>query len=873
MTGLLPPALLLLVLRCLFESSRVLAHWQLLMLASPGVNGQNGEREVYRHVLWKTWMRQNSKNRLDQQEQSYRSIFDHAPEGIFRSTPEGKLLVANPAMAELLGYASAEELIDQVNHHGAEIFLSATKKQELLRRISEGDRIVNFEFEVRRKDGKILHVALNARPVEGSDGRITCFEGMLHDLTERKRVQSRLGRVSDYLHLALQYMPGGMVLFDEKLCYVALTKKVAEWYGLPPELVETGKPYEGVVRYFAERGDYGPGDIDTIVDKVLQPFRERKPMFQERTLPNGMTLEVHRNPLPNGGYVSIFLDVTERRQMQARLDRVSDYLNLALQHMPGGLVLFDENLCYVNLTKRVAELYDLPPELVETGRPYEDVVRYFAKRGDYGPGDTETLVQAIMQPLRDRKPMFQEQRLPNGIIFEVHRTPLPNGGYVSVFIDVTERKQMQARLNKVSDYLNLALQHMPGGLVLFDENLCYVAWTQKIVEWYGVLPELVETGKPYEEVVRYFARRGDYGPGDVEAHVQRIMQPLHDRKPVFQEHHLPNGMIFEVHRSPLPNGGYVSVFLDVTERKRTEAELERYREHLETLVHERTEELDHKNAALNAAVENLEHALEALSQTQDQLIQSEKLAALGSLVAGVSHELNTPIGNALLVASTLEGRTQEIEEAMQTGLKRKDLENYLKDAGDATDMLLRNLDRAARLIGNFKQVAVDRTSSQRRRFGLVEHIDGVLSTLHPKLARSPYAFETDIPEGIDLDSYPGPLGQVITNLVDNALLHAFEGRTQGTVRIAARQIKPGWIELCVKDDGIGIPPEIIKHIFEPFFTTKLGQGGSGLGLSIANNIVTSLLGGTLEVHSQVGVGSLFCITLPNVAPAENSTNQ
>lgn len=818
-------------------------------------------------------MRQNSNNRLDQEEQSYRSIFDHAPEGIFRLTPKGKLLIANPAMAELLGYASADELIDQVNHHGAEIFLSATKKQELLQRISEGGCITNFEFEARRRDGKILYVALNARRVEEEDGRIACFEGMLHDLTERKRVQTKLSRVSDYLHLALQYMPGGLVLFDENLCYVALTKKVAEWYSLPPELVETGKPYEGVVRYFAERGDYGPGDIDTIVDKALQPFRERKPMFQERTLPNGMILEVHRNPLPNGGYVSIFLDITERRQMQARLDRVSDYLNLALQHMPGGLVLFDENLCYVNLTKRVAELYDLPPELVETGRPYEDVVRYFAQRGDYGPGDTETLVQAIMQPLRDRKPMFQEQRLPNGVIFEVHRTPLPNGGYVSVFIDVTERKQMQAKLNKVSDYLGLALQHMPGGLVLFDENLCYVALTKNITEWYGVPPELVETGKPYEDVVRHFAQRGDYGPGDVEAHVQRIMQPLRDRKPIFQEHHLPNGMIFEVHRSPLPNGGYVSVFLDVTERKRTEAELERYREHLEMMVRERTEELDHKNDALNAAVDNLQSALKALSQTQDQLIQSEKLAALGSLVAGVSHELNTPIGNALLVASTLEGRTREIEQAMPAGLKRKDLENYLKDSGDATALLLRNLDRAATLISNFKQVAIDRTSSRRRLFHLAEHIDEVLSTLHPKLAMSPYVVETDIPGGIDLESYPGPLGQVISNLVDNALLHAFEGRDRGTVRISARQLKPGWVELCVGDDGSGIRPEIIKHIFEPFFTTKLGQGGSGLGLSIANNIVTGLLGGSLDVRSEPGAGSFFCMTLPNVAPAEDSAGQ
>ncbi|OQA31551.1 MAG: C4-dicarboxylate transport sensor protein DctB [Betaproteobacteria bacterium ADurb.Bin341] len=414
---------------------------------------------------------------------------------------------------------------------------------------------------------------------------------------------------------------------------------------------------------------------------------------------------------------------------------------------------------------------------------------------------------------------------------------------------------------------------MPGGLVLFDENLCYVALTKRVAEWYGLPPELVEIGKPYAGVVRYFAERGDYGPGDIETIVDNALQPFREKKAVFQERTLPNGMILEVHRSPLPNGGYVSVFLDVTERKRTEAELERYREHLETMVRERTEELGHKNDALNAAVENLQHALGALSQAQDKLIQSEKLAALGSLVAGVSHELNTPIGNALLVASTLEDRTKEIENTVHTGLKRSDLESYLKDTHDASAILLRNLDRAATLISNFKQVAIDRTSSRRRSFHLAAHIDEVLSTLHPKLAMSPYVVKIDIPESIGLDSYPGPLGQVISNLVENTLLHAFEGRTQGTIRINARQLKPGWVELCVSDDGSGIPPATIKHIFEPFFTTKLGQGGSGLGLSIANNIVTGLLGGTLDVHSQPGAGASFCMTLPNVAPAEGLTEE
>ena len=299
---------------------------------------------------------------------------------------------------------------------------------------------------------------------------------------------------------------------------------------------------------------------------------------------------------------------------------------------------------------------------------------------------------------------------------------------------------------------------------------------------------------------------------------------------------------------------------DVTDKRRIENEIRELNTHLEQRVIERTEELQQAN-------KELAYTLETLNKAQEELVRSEKLAALGSLVAGIAHELNTPIGNSLMVASTLTDQTRALSVSYrENGLKRSVLENYIGDAGKAGDILVRNLHRAANLVTGFKQVAVDQTSSQRRKFSMAEVVSETMLTLWPSFKKTSYIVKQHIPDTLKMDSYPGPLGQVITNLVNNALLHGFDGRQSGTVRISAENTEDGWIELTVKDDGVGIPAGNLKRIFDPFFTTKLGAGGSGLGLNITHNIVTGILGGRIRVQSELGVGSIFSISLPLIAP-------
>jgi len=268
------------------------------------------------------------------------------------------------------------------------------------------------------------------------------------------------------------------------------------------------------------------------------------------------------------------------------------------------------------------------------------------------------------------------------------------------------------------------------------------------------------------------------------------------------------------------------------------------------------------NEALAQRTAELEKTNLALKKNHEKLVEAEKMAALGVLVAGISHELNTPIGNALMAVTTYSDHTRNLAGKNGIGLTRSMLADYLSDAVTGIEILERNLRRAAELIRSFKQISVDQSSSQARTFNLATVVRDMLLAWSPSLKKAPFVVQQDIPSDLTLDSFPGPLEQVLMNLINNSVIHGFEGRSNGLITISARVVRPGWIELVVQDDGAGIAPERIKQIFDPFFSTKFGKGGSGLGLSISSNIVTRFLGGQIEVSSSPGTGTRFTLTLP-----------
>ena len=424
---------------------------------------------------------------------------------------------------------------------------------------------------------------------------------------------------------------------------------------------------------------------------------------------------------------------------------------------------------------------------------------------------------------------------------------------LSLVYDISERKRSEEALRTSEAFLEAIIEHSPhsmwvsddrGTLIrmnqscrdmlhVADEDLVgkYNIFEDNIVEQQGAMSlvkRVFEQGERVRFTIRYDSTqlRSLQLRGVTQVILEVTISPVLDtRKRV-------------VHA--------IVQHVNITERKRVEEELQGHRERLEELVAERTADL---------------------RQAMAQLVQSEKLAALGSLVAGVAHELNTPLGNTRVVASSLGEHLHEFAAAVESGaLHRSQVSTFLNRGREAVDLLERNTARAADLISHFKQVAVDQTSTRRRSFDLRQTIEEVLLTLRPQFKRTAHRIELEIPPDLELDSYPGPLEQVIANLIGNSLTHGFEGIAEGVIRIRATPLGTTHVEIDFTDNGVGIPETILKRIFDPFFTTRLGKGGSGLGLYIVYNLVTGSLGGAIQVYKPPENGVGFTITLPRTAP-------
>jgi PAS domain S-box-containing protein len=302
-----------------------------------------------------------------------------------------------------------------------------------------------------------------------------------------------------------------------------------------------------------------------------------------------------------------------------------------------------------------------------------------------------------------------------------------------------------------------------------------------------------------------------------------------------------------------PTGEIVGVNVaaeEVTERKRAEAALQASEQEL--------------RRARDAA----EAALKNLRETQNSLIEAEKLAALGRLVAGVAHEINNPVGTCLTVASSLERRTAGFAaEVAQGNLKRSSLNDFLEISREASSQLVANLNHAGELIQSFKQVATDRSYSNQRTFDLGDLTEQIAVSLRPGLGKQNLTLNVECQRNLTMDSYPGPYGQVLTNLFLNSVAHAFPGGKEGTIDIKVQASGKDNVEILFSDDGCGMSLGVRRRAFDPFFTTRRGQGGTGLGLHIVYSIVTNCLGGRLNLDSEPSEGTKVKLILPRVAPA------
>lgn len=248
------------------------------------------------------------------------------------------------------------------------------------------------------------------------------------------------------------------------------------------------------------------------------------------------------------------------------------------------------------------------------------------------------------------------------------------------------------------------------------------------------------------------------------------------------------------------------------------------------------------------------------------MVQTEKMAALGGLVAGIAHEINTPVGVILMSATHLDAETQNFSKRYEDcEMSGSDLEKFFDISKQAAQLMTINSQRAADLIHSFKQVAVDQTSDEKRKFILKHYIDEILLSLHPKLKKTRLNVDVKCPDCLEINSYAGAVSQVLTNLIMNSLIHAYSPQQSGTLKINVNLLPNDNVELIYSDDGRGIPDELQSQVFNPFFTTQRGQGGSGLGLHIVYNIIHQTLKGELKMHSVLNEGTTFTLCFLRVS--------
>jgi len=521
-------------------------------------------------------------------------------------------------------------------------------------------------------------------------------------------------------------------------------------------------------------------------------------------------------------------DITGRRRAEAAAAQKAAQLAATIEVMPNGLIMFDESLNLTVHNQPFLDMWRLSEEQVQRLGCIPDLIRFLAERGDYGPGEIEALVSERLRAVVTMGKVSYRLRLANGRTLEIQGQGRPGTGYVLTYLDVTDRAQAEQALRtseqslrRSEERLSLALAVTRSGV--WDIDLVNrVRWcTPQIFEMLGL--SAADTGGIMSDFGRYVhpddllemrrqARRHLSRHGNGDFRVQYRLRHREGRWLWFED---IGRAIHDEHGRAVR---FIGTLVDVTERRATQAEL----------------------------------------------MRSEKMAALGRLVAGVAHEINTPVGLGVSVASHLEERTRQLQRLYQAEeVTREDFEEFMVTAQESSQALLSNLRRAADLVRSFKQVAVDQASQQRRMINVREYIQEILLSLRPKLKKTPHRVMVNCPAELNLDSYPGALSQILTNLIDNSLIHAFAEDTPGAISIAV--IADGTnLVLAYADNGKGMTAEESARIFEPFFTTRMSQGGSGLGMHIVYNLVTQTLGGRISCISLPGRGMSMTIRIPLV---------
>jgi signal transduction histidine kinase len=564
----------------------------------------------------------------------------------------------------------------------------------------------------------------------------------------------------------------------------------------------------------------------------------------------------------------------ERKQVAAQLEQVveertrelerrSSVLRVTFDNMGHGVVMFDRDRRMVAWNHRFQELLDLPDDRIGLDMTFEDFIRYLAERGEFGPRNVE---EEVGRRLASRDQAFAGERIrPNGTVLEVRRNPVPSGGFVSIYADVTEQRRAQALVELARARLTDAIESISDGFALWDSEDQLVIFNNRCQELLDAA-DLFVVGTRFEDLLRAFSRSGRYDPsqGSEPALWLEERLALHRNPPSACELHLANGRWLRVSEFRTREGGMVTIWADITAAKQRERELE---------------------AARDTAAEasrTMEEAYRELKAAQASLVHAEKMASLGQLTAGIAHEIKNPLNFVNNFAGLSEELLNELKDALGPALNGLQAQ-MIPDVEDLMTTLTGNLAKIAehgrRADGIVKSMLLHSRggSGERQTVNLNALIEEALNLAYHGARAQDQTFNVTLER--DLDSDLGPLKlvpqditRVFLNLCGNGFYATAKRQRDGgddteyrpTLRVTTRDLGDQ-VEVRVRDNGVGMPPEVRAKLFTPFFTTKPTGEGTGLGLSISYDIVVQEHGGTITVDSRPGEFTEFVIRLPRAA--------
>lgn len=822
-------------------------------------------------------------------------LIRHLVQGVTVFNEQFRLIASNPAFSRLMDFpahlckpgTSLEDFFRYNAIRGE--YGDGDIDAHVHARIQEAYQRKSHKFERRRPDGIILQIEGN---YTNDDWLVSTYT----DVTDIRRASDLLaqknydlkqaGYIKDdvinqtrqelraqnkILQIITENTKHGISLFGNDLKLKAFNKRFLELMEFPDHLGKVGTSMRAMFEFNADRGEYGQGDRTEQIESRLALAEKFKAHKFERIRPDGTVIEIIGTPV-EGGFVTTYTDITDLRRIQNELEDAQKKLEEKV-HRQGRQIQESE--------KRISEFAAAASDWFwETDT--DNRVRFISERFEKITGISITNALGMsrtdiacndINSAQWRKHLAQLERHepfrnfryqiknPKGKTFwvSISGSPYFNDkgtfmGYRGTGSDISQELKYISTIQESEQWLAAYFQQTPLAVLHWELNGDIIQWNPKATSLFLYNPieclgQKIDILLPKSELKKF---------GAMLSALKSVTGGKKERLTILTKD--KKHRICEWRNTPLMDqNGKVTTILsmieDITDQVAKETEIKELNRNLENRVNERTQELKKANRSLADTVNVLKH-------TQNELVEAEKMSSLASLVGGVAHEVNTPLGVAVTAATHQQEILSAFEKKFETGqLKKSELAQFLEQNLETSAILLKNLERAAQLIKSFKQVAIDQNSGEAREINLNDYVEEVLNSLKPQTKKMQISIQNSIPDDILLETDPGAISQIITNLVMNSLIHAFLPDEQGTITLMGEQ-EGAMVNLLYSDSGKGMDHETVKKVFEPFFTTKRHEGGSGLGMHITYNLVTQKLKGTIKCISSTGNGTSFLMSIP-----------